>query len=152
MRTCRFSNQQHYIAAGKTRTETRTTAIISGMYNVQFCPFSDVDGELEVICKLSRQWIKSWRNPFGTASWIHLILAGCHPFEDGNGRMARLIASIPLIKNGYPPISLAMARRTDYYAAINKAHKGDHSAFVQGMLLGMQETISSVRSLLSTVS
>lgn len=34
--------------------------------------------------------------------------------------MARLLVSIPLMNYGYPPISVGLARRADYYAAINK--------------------------------
>ncbi|RDB17125.1 Adenosine monophosphate-protein transferase FICD [Hypsizygus marmoreus] len=153
-KTCRF-NDVHYIPAGTTRTETRKTVIVTGTYNIECCPFPDVDAEVQYICKMAKvnlfycgwNWIKSWHNPFATASWIHLILVRCHPFEDGNGRLARLLASIPLMKHGYPPISIVSTQRPDYYAAINTAYRGDHGAFVQCMLQGMQEAITSVQSL-----
>jgi hypothetical protein len=40
--------------------------------------------------------------------------------KDGNGRLVRLLASIPLLKHGYPPISVSLKHRADYYTAINK--------------------------------
>ncbi|KIM47313.1 hypothetical protein M413DRAFT_64116 [Hebeloma cylindrosporum] len=146
MKTCQYTDL-HYIPAGKTREETRKTVIVAGTYKIECCPFPRVDEELEYICKMAKQWIKSWRNPFATASWIHLVLVRCHPFEDGNGRIVRLLASIPLINHGYPPISVGLAQRADYYAAINKAYEGDHNALIECMLQGMKETIASVQSL-----
>jgi len=146
MKTCRFSDMC-YIPAGITRTETRRTVIVSGTYNIQCCPFPEVDAELEYICKMAKQWIKTWKNPFATASWIHLVLVRCHPFDDGNGRLVRLLASVPLMKQGFPPISISLDQRTNYYSAINKAYNGDHSALTECMLLGMKETIASVQSL-----
>lgn len=42
------------------------------------------------------------------------------PFsKDGNGRMARLLASIPLVRHGFPPVSGALSQRADYCVAIN---------------------------------
>ncbi|KAF5371243.1 hypothetical protein D9758_004317 [Tetrapyrgos nigripes] len=74
-------------------------------YTLQSCPYPSVDSELEYICLMGRQFIKTWwRNPFGTASWLHLVLVRLGGFEIGNGPLARLIASIPLIRYGYPPI------------------------------------------------
>ncbi|KAF8959837.1 hypothetical protein BDZ97DRAFT_2041742 [Flammula alnicola] len=121
MKTCRFSDL-HYIPGGKSRTETRKT--------IECCPFPEVDEELDYICKMAKQWIKSWQNPFATASWIHLVLVRCHPFE-----------------TWVSPNSVSLTQRADYYAAINKAYEGDHGALVQCMLQGMKETITSVQSL-----
>ncbi|KDR84241.1 hypothetical protein GALMADRAFT_220032 [Galerina marginata CBS 339.88] len=144
MRTCRF-NQAHYTPAGMTRSETQSTVVISGVYTVECCPFPEVDAEVTYICKMAK--IKNWRNPFATASWFHTVLASCHPFDDGNGRIVRLLASIPLMKHGYPPISISFTQRADYYTALNKARDGDHNAIVQCILGGMREAMMSVRSL-----
>jgi hypothetical protein len=35
-------------------------------------------------------------------------------FFDGNGRMARLIANLPVLAAGFPPILVPMSRRIDY--------------------------------------
>ena len=44
----------------------------------------------------------------------HLIFVRIHPFFDGNGRMARLIANIPVLAAGFPPILVPMSRRAEY--------------------------------------
>jgi len=45
---------------------------------------------------------------------IHMAIAHTHPFWDGNGRIARLIANIPLLNFGLPPIVIASKDRREY--------------------------------------
>lgn len=45
---------------------------------------------------------------------IHMGIAHTHPFWDGNGRIARLIANIPLLNAGLPPIVIARTDRKEY--------------------------------------
>ncbi len=45
---------------------------------------------------------------------IHMGIAHIHPFWDGNGRMARLLANVPLLKSGLPPIVIPTERRQSY--------------------------------------
>ncbi|KAL0947928.1 hypothetical protein HGRIS_010559 [Hohenbuehelia grisea] len=141
MKTCRLNSG--YTAAGETRATTRKSVVITGPYTIQCCPFPSVDEELHYICRMAKQWIRTWRNPFATAAWIHLILVRCHPFDDGNGHLARLIASIPLVMRGYPPICVSSSHKSYYYDAISRAYAGDHSALADFLLQGMCETIAA---------
>ena len=57
---------------------------------------------------------------------IHLSFTSIHPFFDGNGRLARLIANLPLLKSGYLPLIIANEDRQEYIqllAAYNIATK-----------------------------
>ncbi|KAG6911000.1 hypothetical protein DXG01_005415 [Tephrocybe rancida] len=145
-------NSSSYISPGVTRTITRKTVVISGTYSVECCPYPKVDDELEYICKMAKQYIANWRNPFSTASWVHLILARCHPFEDGNGRVARMLASVPLLRCGFPPIYLVVSQKQEYYDGIRmksmKAGEGNHKSFIECIVKSMETSIASVKNIL----
>ncbi|KAH0586764.1 hypothetical protein H2248_007970 [Termitomyces sp. 'cryptogamus'] len=83
MKTCQYSKEGAYIPGGKTRQETRKTVIVRGgtSGDIQCCPFEQVDAEIKYICQMAKQLIQNWKNPFAVASWLHLVLVRCHPFE-----------------------------------------------------------------------
>ncbi len=51
---------------------------------------------------------------------LHVSLVNIHPFFDGNGRMARLVSNIPVLKSGHPPIVIPSERRRDYINVLIK--------------------------------
>jgi Fic family protein len=50
---------------------------------------------------------------------LHLTFVSIHPFFDGNGRMARLLANLPVLKAGFPPIVVPEKERYQYKLAIS---------------------------------
>ena len=64
------------------------------------------------------------------AAKIHHKLVWIHPFFDGNGRTARLLMNLLLMKYGYPPAIILKNNRKQYYRSLNLANKGDHSSFI----------------------
>src|SRR5690625_1286393 len=53
---------------------------------------------------------------------LHAVFVGIHPFIDGNGRTARLLLNLELMKDGYPPIIIKVENRLAYYESLDKAH------------------------------
>ena len=55
---------------------------------------------------------------------LHLGFVNVHPFFDGNGRMARLLANLPLLNAGLPPLLFVAADRRAYLqAAVRYTHR-----------------------------
>ena len=52
------------------------------------------------------------------ASALGFTLIKNHPFWDGNGRIARLLANVPLLKSGLPPIVIPKEKRREYIQLI----------------------------------
>lgn len=54
---------------------------------------------------------------------LHLGFVTVHPFFDGNGRMARLLANLPVLRSGFPPIVVPSTDRLSYNRALS-AYQG----------------------------
>lgn len=50
---------------------------------------------------------------------LHLNFVTIHPFFDGNGRLARLLANLPVLKSGYPPIVVPQEDRYRYKLSLS---------------------------------
>ena len=60
-----------------------------------------------------------------TAFDAHFRLTAIHPFTDGNGRTARLLMNLILIRGGYPPVAVRPEDRAAYLAALEHASVAD---------------------------
>lgn len=61
-------------------------------------------------------------HPVEQAALAHFELVWVHPFEDGNGRTARLLSSYLLLRRGYAPLNLRLEHQQRYYDALKASH------------------------------
>ncbi|MDJ0743491.1 MAG: Fic family protein [Xenococcaceae cyanobacterium MO_167.B27] len=57
-------------------------------------------------------------HPIEYATTAHFRFVSIHPFRDGNGRTARLLMNLILLKTGYPIVIISNAIRNDYINVI----------------------------------
>lgn len=89
-------------------------------------------------------------HPITRGAMLHVNFVGIHPFIDGNGRTARLLVNLELMKEGFPPIVIKVENRLDYYKALDKAHtEKDYNDFIR---LVKVEAEDSIDLYLKTVS
>jgi Fic family protein len=73
--------------------------------------------------------------PIVLAAVIHNQFEYIHPFEDGNGRVGRLIMNNILIKNKMPPVNIQIENRREYYEVLRVfQHSGDIRPTIELML------------------
>ncbi len=60
-------------------------------------------------------------HPFIIASLFHHRFVSIHPFDDGNGRMTRILMNLILMRNQYPLIVVPMKLREEYYGILSQA-------------------------------
>jgi Fic family protein len=72
----------------------------------------------------------------------HLDLVSIHPFNDGNGRTARLLLNTMLLSRGYPPIAIRPEDRIAYINSIEAAQlNGDIAPYMAVMTARLCETM-----------
>jgi len=64
--------------------------------------------------------------PLVLAAVVHNQFESIHPFQDGNGRVGRLLLNNILIKQGLPPVNIELRNRGEYYAAL-QAYEQHHN-------------------------
>jgi Fic family protein len=66
-------------------------------------------------------WLAAAPDTPATAFLAHRRLVKIHPFNDGNGRTARLLMNLILLRGRYPPIAIRPEDRPDYIRALQRA-------------------------------
>lgn len=85
--------------------------------------------EMERLC----QWISEsidTVHPVAAAAIAHYNMVRIHPFDDGNGRGARILMNLILIAKGFPPAIVRNENRRKYIEALTAADNGNLIAFV----------------------
>ena len=127
-----------------------------GQYKIQSNHVEQADGTLhqyvdplqvpvqmaELIAWLQQQ--AHQYHPIAVASFLHYHLVRIHPFDDGNGRGARLLMNLFLIKKEFFPVVIKNERKRYYLEALKQADDGDITHFIQFIiheLISTQEQV-----------
>ena len=70
-------------------------------------------------------------HPVALAAEFHYRFVRIHPFDDGNGRMSRLLMNLILLRHGYPMTVIKATDRNQYLAALAAADAGEIEPFFQ---------------------
>lgn len=83
-------------------------------------------------------------HPIALASIFHYNLVRIHAFDDGNGRGARILMNLILMKKGFFPAVIKTEKKRKYLEVIHEADRGDINPFVifvAGELIETQEKV-----------
>jgi len=83
--------------------------------------------------------------PLVLAAIMHNQFEHIHPFQDGNGRVGRLLLNFILIKNNYPPINILLKDRAEYYQSLQEYSKnGDLKPTLKFLIKQYKKTLKQV--------
>jgi len=88
-------------------------------------------------------------HPADQAAYAHYALVAVHPFADGNGRMARALASVYTYKSYRVPLLITADQKSAYFRALELADAGDYVPFRRFVL---QRTTDSIALLAASVA
>lgn len=89
----------------------------------EYCPPEQVASEMDQLIEmhLAHEAIA----PEVEAAWLHHRFTQIHPFQDGNGRVARALATLVLVKARRFPLVVRSKAKGDYLGALQAADCGD---------------------------
>lgn len=69
-------------------------------------------------------------NPLLIAAEFHYKFIRIHPFDDGNGRTARILMNFILMQFGFPPVIIKTEDKANYFAVLQMADAGNIEVFI----------------------
>jgi Fic family protein len=106
----------------------------------EYCPPEIVKEEMERLVS----WYGDAENntqPEVLSAWLHHRFTQIHPFQDGNGRVARALATLVFLKAGMFPLVIRDRDRAQYISALETADAGDLTNLVQIFAKRQSESI-----------
>lgn len=120
----------------KSPGATRTVPIQVRQYPLACFPYAE---ELQGLLPQFVNWLSSPEHvdahPFLHACDVFLVFSHLHPFADGNGRMARLLASLVMAHSGCAPVDLRAVDRQKYLQHVYSAQHENKVTEFYGFVL-----------------
>lgn len=117
-----FKGSKHF--AGKLRTVEVVIRDRSGEIIHSGTPIENLNKELNELILWYKKNKKLFK-PLTLAAIIHNQFEDIHPFQDGNGRVGRLLLNFILVRNKYPPINILLEDRGEYYNTLQEYEQND---------------------------
>ena len=80
-------------------------------------------------------------NPIFLAAEFHYKFIRIHPFDDGNGRTARILMNFILMQFGYPPAIIKTEDKANYFAVLQLADAGEIEPFIDFIAKNLNQNI-----------
>jgi prophage maintenance system killer protein len=127
----------------------------------EYCPPIHVDSDMEKLLA----WLGEYQNqdPILVAAWLHHRFTQIHPYQDGNGRVARALMTLVLLRADILPLVVDRDVRTSYVEALERGDRGDlgplfellasleKKAILQALSIDLEAEVARDKSITSAV-
>ncbi|MGH9482493.1 MAG: Fic family protein, partial [Terriglobales bacterium] len=89
----------------------------------EYCPPVQVESEVDRLL----DWLEEYSSddPVIVAAWLHHRFTQIHPYQDGNGRLARALTTLVLLRSKLLPLVIDRDLRADYLGALEAADRSE---------------------------
>jgi Fic family protein len=127
----------------------------------EYCPPIHVDSEVDNLLGWLPQYLGD--DPIIVAAWFHHRFTQIHPYQDGNGRVARALTTLILLRADLLPLVVDRDLRSEYIKALELADQAklsslaeifarlERNAILQALSVDADTEISHQKSLTSAV-
>ena len=117
----------------------------------EYCPPEQVASEMDQLIAWHQEHLEKGVPPEVEAAWLHHRFTQIHPFQDGNGRMARTLASLIFLRARLFPLVIHRDERDEYIDALEMADQKNLRPLVQLFSRLQKRAINQVVSLSETI-
>ena len=109
----------------------------------EYCPPLHVESEMDNLLK----WFTEYESadPIIVAAWFHHRFTQIHPYQDGNGRLARVLTTLVLLRTQLLPLVIDRDLRIEYISALEQADANNLSPLA--MLFARLERLTILQAL-----
>jgi Fic family protein len=122
---------QKQIIPGQYKTTPNSVRLQNGEIHSYAAPQETPQKMGELVNWLNESINEKKLNPVEIAAKAHYRLTDIHPFDDGNGRIARLLLNYVLLMFNYPMVIIKSDDKGNYLKSLNEADAGNIHAFVK---------------------
>lgn len=108
-----------------------------------YCPRIHVESEIERLIEIYKDQSAKDMNPIILSAWAHHAFTQIHPFQDCNGRIARLIAILILLKNGLLPFTVKREEKPSYIKALESVDSNEPQELVTFFSIEQKKSIEN---------
>jgi Fic family protein len=116
--------QEQPLPKGRYKEHPNHVRLADGTYHA-YAPVADTAPEMHRFFEQLRTAAFEEAHPVEQAAYAHHALTAVHPFADGNGRVARALASVYLYKRHSIPLVVFADQRQIYFDVLARAEDGD---------------------------
>lgn len=140
--------QEHVLAHGDYKHHANHRRRTDGTWEVT-APVSALEQEMARLVERLRSDELLRLHPAARAAYAHHALSHIQPFADGNGRVARTMASVYLLRAGSFPLLVMGDDAAVYEVALDAAEAGNHAALVDFVLARCCALVDRIECLLA---
>lgn len=118
-----------------------------GDHVYMYCPPEQTASEMDRLVQMHHEHLGKGVSPEVEAAWLHHRFTQIHPFQDGNGRVARALASLVLIRAGLFPFLVPRDEKEIYLESLELADQGTLRSLTLMIARGQDLAIRRARSL-----
>jgi Fic family protein len=87
---------------------------------------------MEKVLPMMEKWLAEYtrrdlegEDVFSQGAWMHYEFERIHPFQDGNGRVGRLLLNLHFLRHNWPTVHVLPVDRDDYLDSLSSFQNGD---------------------------
>jgi Fic family protein len=141
--------QEQALPLGKYKSRPNHVKLSSGEIH-SYAPVEQTPSEMQRFVAELQSEEFGQAHPIVQAAYAHYGLVWIHPFADGNGRVARALASVYTYRAESVPILITAEQKRAYLTALRAADRGDRDAFVRFIFEKAVDTMRLIEESLRT--